>query len=372
MLNRRLIRIRAMQALYSYEKSRGANVQLALDLIAESFAPDLNSMEKQDKPKLLGKQKLAQSLFLDEVNDKTPEDEVVPPEIKTVLSKAREFYRNKNKKDFDNVSLQSQIDAEKVYEQYLMLLQLLVELSAKFPEDSNFHKNKAIKVLAASKELEYQCLRKSVNWESERANVNKIYNEALKKNLHVREYEEKINRTFEEELAIVKYVIKNVLLKHEVCHEIFEKTNLYWEEDREILRTMLFHTFNDFVELSTVNIEVLDDVWEESKSFLKVLFTKSVHEEKELMSYLVPFLRNWDFERIVETDRILLKMAAAELIHFPSIPVKVTINEIIEIAKNFSSQKSGQFVNGVLDSLIKDLTSKDIIKKTGRGMIDNK
>jgi hypothetical protein len=71
MLNRRLIRIRAMQALYSYEKCRGANVQLALDLIAESFAPDLNSMEKQDKPKLLGKQKLAQSLFLDEVNDKT-------------------------------------------------------------------------------------------------------------------------------------------------------------------------------------------------------------------------------------------------------------------------------------------------------------
>ncbi|MCL4134765.1 UNVERIFIED_CONTAM: hypothetical protein GTU68_067200 [Idotea baltica] len=103
-----------------------------------------------------------------------------------------------------------------------------------------------------------------------------------------------------------------------------------------------------------------------------VLFKNCVKEEQELMQTILPSLKNWEYDRIAETDKILLKMALVEMKEFSGIPVKVTINEIIEIAKTYSTPKSGQFVNGVLDKISKELMAKGDIKKTGRGMLDNK
>ncbi len=371
MLNRRLIRIRAMQTLYSYEKSKGANFMLALDLISEAFMPDLNSMEKQDKPKLLGLKKIASKLFSDEISDgkfSNPED--IPADVRGVLTKAKELYKNRNAKDFQNISVSCQIDAEKVYDIYLYILKLLVEISLKYPSNESLGKNKAIKAIANSKDLDYQCIKRGISWENERIFINKIYNEVLKNNEHLLEYSAKVNQTLEDHLAIVKYIIKNVILKHEICSEFFDKMNIYWQEDRDILRTMLFSSFKDFLENEAIVIEKLDEVWEESKQFLLDLFKLTVQNDKLYMSYLVPFLRNWEIDRIVETDRILLKMAVAELINFPSIPIKVTINEIIDISKNFSTAKSGTFINGILDSVTIELTKNGNIKKSGRGMID--
>jgi N utilization substance protein B len=371
MLNRRLIRIRVMQTLYAFEKSKGANFLLAQDLIGEAFAPDLNSMEKQDKNKLTGLLKLSQSLFYDEVhNDIFPSDETLPLGVKPVLDKAREFLKFKNKKDFEFYTLQSVLDAEKVYDLYLYLMNLLPEIAQK--HEGSLSKNRVIAAIKSSKDLEYISLKRSINWENERTFINSICKESLKANAHVLEYEAIVNKTLEDDLAIVKYIIKNVFLKHEVCEEFFEKMNIFWVEDRDILRTMIFHSINDFVETQTVKVEMLDEVWDESRDFLRILFNKTVTQEKEILGYLIPFLKNWEIERIIETDRILLKMAASELMNFPSIPIKVTINEIIDISKNYSSAKSGQFINGILDSLNKDLTTRGLIKKTGRGMLDNK
>ena len=362
-----------MQTLYAFEKAKGANFQLAQDLIAESFAPDLNSMEKQDRNKLTGLLKLSQSLFADEVNANIfPSDETLPHEVKSVLGKARDYLKLKNKKDFDFYSTQSVLDAEKVYDLYLYLLNLLSEIALKFDGVGKLSTNKVILAIRNSKELEHLSLRRSINWENERIFVNRVYNEALKANSHLQDYEAIVNRTTEDDLAIVKYLIKNVLLKHEVCSDFFEKMNIFWVEDRDILRTMLFHTINDFVESESIEVEKLDDVWEESKEFLKSLFKQVVAEDREILAILVPFLKNWEIERIIETDRVLLKMAVCELMNFPSIPIKVTINEIIEISKNYGSAKSGQFINGILDSVNKDLSSRGLIKKTGRGMLDNK
>lgn len=373
MLNRRLIRIRVMQTLYAFEKSKGANFQLAQDVIAESFAPDLNSMEKQDRNRLTGLLKLTQSLFSDEVNNGIyPSDETLPAEVRSVLGKAREYLKLKNKKDYDFYALQSVLDAEKVYDIYLYLLNLLSEIGQKFDGIGKLSTNKVILAIRNSKDLEHLSLKRSINWDNERIFINRVYNEALKGNAHLEEYQVIVNRTTEDDLAIVKYIIKNIFLKHEVCGEFFEKMNIFWVEDKEILRTMLFHSINDFVETESVAVEKLDEVWEESKEFLKSFFKQTVSEEKEILAILVPFLKNWEIERIIETDRVLLKMAVCELMNYPSIPVKVTINEIIEISKNYSSAKSGQFINGILDSVNKDLSSRGLIKKTGRGMLDNK
>ncbi len=148
--------------------------------------------------------------------------------------------------------------------------------------------------------------------------------------------------------------------------------HIYWVEDTDILRTMLFHSIQGYTDTEKVEIEKLDDLWEDTKDFMKTLFRTTVDQGEQLQAYLVPFLKNWEIDRIIETDRILLKMAVSELINFPSVPVKVTINEIIDISKSYSSAKSGNFVNGILDSVVKELQAKKILKKSGRGMIDNK
>ncbi|MBK6978264.1 MAG: transcription antitermination factor NusB [Cytophagaceae bacterium] len=373
MLNRRLVRIRVMQALYAFEKAKAANFLLANDFIAESFAPDLNSMEKQDRNKLQGLQKLTQSIFQDEIKSKIfTEDSGLPSTVKLALANAREMYRLKNKKDIEFFSLQIVLDAEKVYDLYIYLLALLLEIAPRFEGGSAMSKNKVLAALKASKELEHQMLKRSINWENERAFVSRIYNETLKNNPHILEYSGKVNHSSEEDTAVLKYIIKNIFLKKEECAEFFEKMHIYWVEDTEILRTMLFHSIQGFPDTGNVEIEKLDELWDDTKDFLKTLFKTTVDQDDELQAHLVPFLKNWEIDRIIETDRILLKMAVSELINFPSVPVKVTINEIIDISKSYSSAKSGNFVNGILDSVVKDLQAKKILKKSGRGMIDNK
>ena len=95
-------------------------------------------------------------------------------------------------------------------------------------------------------------------------------------------------------------------------------------------------------------------------------------KEKELDDIIAKYTKNWDISRVAITDRIILRMSLAEMMTFHSIPVKVTINEFIEISKNYSTPKSKQFINGILDVLSNELTSDGVIKKSGRGLIDNK
>ena len=108
---------------------------------------------------------------------------------------------------------------------------------------------------------------------------------------------------------------------------------------------------------------------EEEKLFLTDLLKKTVLNDAKLNEFIADKLTNWDKERVAILDKILLKMAIAELLYFPSIPVKVTINEYLELAKEYSTVKSTQFINGVLNVVHQELTEKDLIKKIGRGLL---
>ena len=112
--------------------------------------------------------------------------------------------------------------------------------------------------------------------------------------------------------------------------------------------------------------------WEEDKEFFEMIFEKTLDEEAKYEDMIAQKAKNWDIDRISETDKILLEMAIQEMINFPAIPVKVTINEYIEISKKYSTPKSKQFVNGVLDVIAVDLQEQGVIRKSGRGLIDNK
>lgn len=378
MLNRRLIRIRAMQALYAYKQAEGANFQLSLDLIADDFAPDLNSMEFQDREKLEGYKKLGQQLLQEAFSRREEDDFNAPKEVKMSVEKAKDFFLLKNKKDIEHYAGRMILEAERVHDFYIQILLLFIELADRAEADerdtaqSKLSDNQIIKKLRQERILETQAIRRNVNWSTEQVIVAKLYREVLRNNTHYIEYCAKKNHTLEEDFSFLKYLLKNVILKNELTWEYFEKQDLYWIDDIETLRAAVTHTFQSFVEDGKFKIAVLDLEWEERKDFLQTLYRKSILEEKDLEDILIPKLKNWEIERISETDQILLKMALVEMLNYPSIPIKVTINEIIEIAKDYSTPKSGQFVNGILDGLSKELKEAGKIRKSGRGMLDNK
>ncbi len=121
-----------------------------------------------------------------------------------------------------------------------------------------------------------------------------------------------------------------------------------------------------------LKLVALTEDWEEDRFFLETLYKKALENDAEYESLLAEQLTNWDVERVAQLDKIILKLALAELLNFPNIPVKVTINEYIELAKLYSTPKSGKFVNGILDSLSEKLKTSGQLRKSGRGLMDNK
>src|SRR5690606_29167675 len=103
--------------------------------------------------------------------------------------------------------------------------------------------------------------------------------------------------------------------------------------------------------------------------FGQCLLEDVIENSAEYDQQLIPYLQNWEIERIATVDRILIKMAVSEFMKFPSIPTKVTLNEYVDIAKMYSTEKSKDFINGILDALLKDLLASDSVRKTGRGLI---
>ncbi len=382
MLTRRQIRTRTLQALYAYHRSKAANLLLSQEMLESHFSPNLDSMEFQDKKLLEGKKRLSLA-YLEEmtaIKPKVPQDDEdeYPEEIKRAVQQAYQSYRNRNKADFDYLNGHYPLWIEKTYDVYAFLLALIVELSDRAAQlrdpfdQSTLADNRLVKALAQDESYQDLVMRRKASWEDEKSFVTKFYKEHLLGNSQYREYCASTNHSLEADFALIKYMIKNILLKNEVLDEYFDRYHLFWTEDRDVLRAMLVHTFQPMLETGQIQIEKLGTLWEEGKQFFKKLFHVSVSEEDTWIEYLLPVLKNWEMDRMPETDKLLLIMAVAEMIHFKDIPVKVTINETIELAKQFSTEKSGNFVNGVLDKISKQLTEQGRLVKTGRGMLDNR
>ena len=148
--------------------------------------------------------------------------------------------------------------------------------------------------------------------------------------------------------------------------------------NRHIIREKVLQALYAY-ELSKEPISyVMENVLGDLKSnknefdFAKKLVTEVVHHTEEIENIIREKVAHWEFDRIAVIDRMLLRLGICEMIYFPDIPPKVTINELIEVAKTFSTEKSGKFINGVLDAILEDLKSKNLLLKTGRGLINEK
>ena len=175
---------------------------------------------------------------------------------------------------------------------------------------------------------------------------------------------------FEEDRSFIEELFTNIIVTNDKLYEYLEDNKLTWIDDIPMVNTLIIKqikSIKEGKENSFLVPKVFKDI--EDKEFVGLLFRKTVLNESEFAKEYVDKTPNWDTERIAEIDTIILKMAICEFLKFPSIPTKVTINEYLEIAKEYSTPKSSIFINGILDNLVKEFQSNGKLLKTGRGLM---
>jgi len=209
--------------------------------------------------------------------------------------------------------------------------------------------------------------RKINNWSLNDDYILILLNEVKKSELY-QDYMRTTKSSFEEDKQFVLDVFSELIAPNEKLYEYLEDHKLTWIDDIPLVNTQIQKQLQQVSEKSEFSVSKLYKD-EEDKEFVSLLFRKTVLNEIELAKKYIDKTPNWDADRIAEIDTIILKMAICEFLKFPSIPVKVTINEYLELAKEYSTPKSSIFINGILDNLVKEFTAEDKIKKTGRGLM---
>jgi len=372
-----------MQSIYAYEQCKKSNYYLAIDKVSLAFQPDLNSMEVQNKPLLKTQEKESTSLFKKYFNDEQfPSEECSTEKIHEVVSQAIAQYHKEIKKDREYLRKTMLRDAEKIIDRFAWLMfapSALLEASTRekhrknLPKLDHFISNKILKSISSNKILDGKLEKSKLQWVDHSEEVKIWVHEILNKDVAFLSYLEKDTTTLEDDRSIVLHMFKNIIFKNELVSQFMEKVDLYWSENEAILKSMITKTIKNIdSETGEFELAELSYNWEDDKVFFDTIYEKTLAHEDEYEELIAQKAKNWDIERIAGTDKILLKMAIQEMINFPAIPVKVTINEYIEISKRYSTPKSKQFVNGVLDVIALDLQESGVIKKSGRGLIDNK
>ena len=235
--------------------------------------------------------------------------------------------------------------------------------------------NSLILSLQKNKDLQKQFHDHKFSWTEEQEMVRKIYMK-LKSLKDLRVYFNQEETSFEADRDIVYRIFKKCISKSAELHFYCEERNIFWAEDYQsaalfILKTLkqIPENFSETEPLTSLFPKEDGDDSKEDRKFISELFKKTIAQSTNLEEMIRLKTKNWELERIALTDIILIKMAIVELMQFPSIPVKVTLNEYIELSKLFSTPKSKMFINGLLDKLVEDLTKDKKIKKKGRGLL---
>lgn len=234
--------------------------------------------------------------------------------------------------------------------------------------NTRFIENRCILKLKNSESLkEYTAKHKLNYWELDDEYIKLIYDELIKSDLYQKYLvAEEVN--FEDNKQFLIEFFKKIVAPNEKLADYFEDKMITWVDDIPFVNTWIVKSIGKMKSKKRFSLGALyKDV--DDENFVKDLFTKTILKHTEFEKDIAVVTPNWDADRIADIDMILIKMAIAEFLYFPSIPTKVTINEYIEIAKDYSTEKSGYFLNGVLDKLAKNYRRNNQIQKIGRGLL---
>jgi N utilization substance protein B len=369
--------------LYAYYTQERAQYQLAFDGLATIFQPDLSLMvSKEDQmPRLEGLRQLAE-IQLKEYFQEITSEETIPVEAQEAAYSVHKNYLANVKHISKNLKHNMVVEVESINKQYLKILYYLQQLPLIALWDENrrllenstktslLAKNKVLYILSKWGDLQRAFDKNRIGWTEDEENlIKKLFIENILTDETFLTYLPNAGKKFEDDLVFVQYVLKNFFLKHPSMTEFFEEKDLNWSLNKDVVKSLSNKTFK-ITALEDLSIQPLAIQWEDDQLFFEELFEYCISEDKQLSTYIGDQTKNWESDRLTVADFIILKMALAEMIQFSSIPIKVSINEYIELAKNYSTPKSGQFINGILDVVSNRLVQEKVINKSGRGLID--
>jgi len=275
---------------------------------------------------------------------------------------------------------------DKVYEMYISLLVLINDVvqyadidaidraNKHLPSEADLNPNLKIinnlfiKLLNENEDY-LQAIRKyKVSWDFDPELARSLF-ATLKASEEYKNYLTAEVQDLHSDKDIIKFIFKKVILKSELAQNAFEDKHINWQVDQDVLQAMIAKTLKNFSENGSQKLAEISSNWSEDKEFVIDLFHKTIANDESFQAMIAGKTKNWEADRIAMMDVLIMKMAIAEMVYFSSIPVKVTMNEYLEIAKEFSTPKSNSFINGILDKILEELTKENKIRKYGRGLI---
>lgn len=297
------------------------------------------------------------------------------------------YYQNEGKA-LDVAEKELTFSLQKAYDLYEYLLSLLVEVrkhaerkdSVRIARekrtgnvvggivpDCQFADNKFLRQLEANKELiDFQEKRKGT-WNEEDAFVKKLYVKFSESDVF-RLYIDKEDFSYEADRELIRKLYKTFICNNDDFEALLEDHSLYWNDDKEVVDSFVLKTIKRFVESNGAEQELLPVyAADEDREFAALLFRSTLERGSELRELIRAHTKNWEFNRLAFMDVIIMQIALAEILTFDSIPLSVTFNEYLDIAKVYSTPRSSSYINGMLDGIVKSLVKEGRINKVRQG-----
>ena len=279
------------------------------------------------------------------------------------------------------------LSLKKSYDLYHLLLLLIIEIidvaeekieiarQKQIPTNEDLNPNtklidnRLVKQLSVNQQLKNYSKKTGLSWRDYIELPRKYYN-ILKDSDIYKEYMGSGKSSYAEDKKFVARLFDLILMESEELESVLEEKSVYWNDDLDFVSIMVDKTIRQFKE-STVDDHSLMPLYrsDEDEIFVKTLLRKTILNSDTLMELIGSNTTNWEIERVALMDTLVMQLAITEIMEFPEIPVKVSLNEYIEIAKFYCTSKSSTFVNGILDKIVREIREKKMFSKNGRGLI---
>jgi N utilization substance protein B len=290
------------------------------------------------------------------------------------------YYQN-GSKNIDSAEKELFFSLSKAYDLYNYLLMLIIAVT-RFAEEQverqernnkishsdqvvnrRFAENLFVQQLEVNKQLiDFKETQKK-SWDNDKDYIKSLYNKIVTSDIY-KEYMSAEESSYMADREVWRKIYKNIIMKDEEIDNVLEEQSLYWNDDKEVVDTFVLKTIKRFEEKNGADQELMPEYKdEEDREFAIRLFRRAILNDEDYRSLINQNVKNWEFSRLAYMDVIIMQIALAEILSFPAIPVSVTINEFVEIAKYYSTAKSGGYINGIIDSIVKKLRADNKLLK---------
>lgn len=290
------------------------------------------------------------------------------------------YYQN-GSKNLDTAEKELFFSLAKAYDLYNYLLLLIVELTRyanrRIHAGKNklrptreemlpcmkFVENKFVAQLEVNKQLVDFSTNQKKTWDNEPEFIKGLFDKICESDIY-KEYMATTTSSYEEDRELWRKLYKKFIFNNDALDQVLEDQSLYWNDDKEIVDTFVVKTIKRFEEKNGANQLLLPEFKDdEDKDFARRLFRRTILNNDYYRHLISENTKNWDLDRVAFMDVIIMQIAIAEILSFPNIPVNVSLNEYVEIAKLYSTSKSGGFINGMLDAIVNQLKKEGKLTK---------